>query len=45
MNSKLKQLIIGITAATAVVYAAAGQATDITGAGATFPLPDLRQVG
>ena len=39
MNSKLKQLIIGITAATAVVYAGASQATDITGAGATFPYP------
>ena len=39
MNSKLKQLIIGITAATAVVYAAASQATDITGAGSTFIYP------
>ena len=39
MKSKLKQLIIGITAATAVVYANASQATDITGAGATFPYP------
>ena len=39
MNSKLKQLIIGLTAATAVVYADASQATDITGAGATFPYP------
>ncbi|HSM99137.1 MAG TPA: phosphate ABC transporter substrate-binding protein PstS [Gallionella sp.] len=39
MNSKLKQLIIGITAATAAVYAGASQATDITGAGATFPYP------
>ena len=39
MNSKLKQIIIGITAATAVVYAAASQAVDITGAGATFPYP------
>src|SRR6202162_5778855 len=39
MNSKLKQLIIGLTAATAVVYASASQATDITGAGATFPYP------
>jgi len=39
MNSKLKQLIIGITAATAIVYAGASQATDITGAGATFPYP------
>jgi phosphate transport system substrate-binding protein len=39
MNSKLKQLIIGITAATAVAYAGASQATGITGAGATFPYP------
>ena len=39
MNSKLKQLIIGITAAAAVAYAGASQATDITGAGATFPYP------
>ena len=39
MNSKLKQLIIGITAATAVAFAGASQATDITGAGATFPYP------
>lgn len=39
MNSKLKQLIVGITAATAVAYAGASQAIDITGAGATFPYP------
>ncbi len=39
MNSKLKQLIIGITAATAVAYASTSLATDITGAGATFPYP------
>ena len=40
MNSKLKQLIIGITAATALVYAGASQAAaNITGAGATFPYP------
>jgi phosphate transport system substrate-binding protein len=39
MNRKLKQLILGITAATAVAYASASQATDITGAGATFPYP------
>jgi phosphate transport system substrate-binding protein len=39
MDSKLKQLIIGITAATAAAYAGASQATDITGAGATFPYP------
>jgi len=39
MNNKLKQLMIAITAATAVVYAGASQATNITGAGATFPYP------
>ncbi len=39
MNGKLKQLIIGITAATALAYAGASQAIDITGAGATFPYP------
>jgi len=39
MNSKLKQLITGIAAATALAYAGASQATDITGAGATFPYP------
>ncbi len=39
MNNKLKQLIIGITAATAVAYAGASLAGDITGAGATFPYP------
>ncbi len=39
MNRKLKQLIIGTIAATAVAYAGASQATDITGAGATFPYP------
>jgi phosphate transport system substrate-binding protein len=39
MNSKLKQLIIGITTATAMACAAASQAADITGAGATFPYP------
>ncbi len=39
MNRKLVQLIIGITAASALVYANASRATDITGAGATFPYP------
>ncbi|MDE2309273.1 MAG: phosphate ABC transporter substrate-binding protein PstS [Betaproteobacteria bacterium] len=39
MNRKLKQLIIGIIAAAAVAYAGASRATDITGAGATFPYP------
>jgi len=39
MTSKLKQFIFGIAAATAVGFASASQATDITGAGATFPYP------
>ncbi|MBI5430769.1 MAG: phosphate ABC transporter substrate-binding protein PstS [Nitrosomonadales bacterium] len=39
MNSKLKQLITGIAAATVAVYACTSQAVDITGAGATFPYP------
>ena len=39
MNSKLKQLIIGLAAATVVTYTGAAQATNITGAGATFPYP------
>ena len=39
MNSKLKQLIIAITAATALVSTGASQAANITGAGATFPYP------
>ncbi|MDP1995883.1 MAG: extracellular solute-binding protein, partial [Gallionella sp.] len=40
MNSKLKQLIIGITTVTALAYAGASlAAANITGAGATFPYP------
>jgi phosphate transport system substrate-binding protein len=39
MNSKLKQLFIGIAATAAVAFAGVSQATDITGAGATFPYP------
>ncbi|MDD5300617.1 MAG: phosphate ABC transporter substrate-binding protein PstS [Gallionella sp.] len=39
MNSKLKQLIIGIATTAALVCANASRATDITGAGATFPYP------
>ena len=39
MNSKLKQLFIGIAATAAVAYAGVSQATNITGAGATFPYP------
>jgi phosphate transport system substrate-binding protein len=39
MNSTLKQLIIGLAAASAAAFAGAVQATDLTGAGATFPYP------
>ena len=40
MNSKLKQLIIGIVAAATLAYGGASQAAaNITGAGATFPYP------
>jgi phosphate transport system substrate-binding protein len=39
MTSKLKKLIIGITAFAAVAFAGASQASNITGAGATFPYP------
>ena len=39
MNSKLKQLVIVITAAAALLAAGASQAANITGAGATFPYP------
>ncbi len=39
MNSKLKQIIISITAATAMTFTVASHATNITGAGATFPYP------
>jgi len=39
MNGKLRQFVIGITAAAALACAGASQATDITGAGATFPYP------
>ncbi|MFA6971330.1 MAG: phosphate ABC transporter substrate-binding protein PstS [Gallionella sp.] len=39
MNRKLKQLIIATAAATTLAYASASFATDITGAGATFPYP------
>jgi phosphate transport system substrate-binding protein len=39
MNTKLKRLLVGLAAATAIVYAGASKATDITGAGATFPYP------
>src|SRR3989338_2640223 len=40
MNSKLKQLIIGIATAATLAYGGASQAAaNITGAGATFPYP------
>ena len=40
MNSKLKQLIIGIATAATLTYGGASQAAaTITGAGATFPYP------
>ena len=39
MNGKLRQFIIGITAAAALACAGASRATGITGAGATFPYP------
>jgi len=39
MNIKLKQFIIGITTVSALFLAGVSQATDITGAGATFPYP------
>ena len=39
MKSKLKQLIIGVAAATAIAYVGASEAVSITGAGATFPYP------
>jgi phosphate transport system substrate-binding protein len=39
MNRNLKQLIIGLTAVTAAAYSGTSLATDITGAGATFPYP------
>jgi len=39
MNSKLYRFVIGIAALTALAYAGISQATDITGAGATFPYP------
>src|SRR3989338_4793665 len=40
MNSKLKQLIIGTATAATLIYGSASQAaSNITGAGATFPYP------
>lgn len=39
MNSKLKQLVLAIAATSALAYASISSATNITGAGATFPYP------
>lgn len=39
MNSKLKQHILIIMTVAAIAYASISHATDITGAGATFPYP------
>jgi phosphate transport system substrate-binding protein len=39
MNSKLKQLIAGLAAVTALTFAGTSHANGITGAGATFPYP------
>jgi phosphate transport system substrate-binding protein len=39
MNGKLKQLFIAFTASAGLAYAGLCSATDITGAGATFPYP------
>ena len=39
MNRKLKQFVLGLAAASAMTFAGISQATDITGAGATFPYP------
>lgn len=39
MNRKLKQLVLAIAATSALAYGSISSATDITGAGATFPYP------
>ena len=39
MNLKLKNIIIAVAAASTFAYASVATATDITGAGATFPYP------
>lgn len=39
MKSKMKQLVISIAAVSTLAFASASFATDITGAGATFPYP------
>lgn len=39
MKSTLKQLVISIAAVSTLAFASASSATDITGAGATFPYP------
>ena len=45
MNGKLRQFVIGITAAAALACAGATRATGITGAGATFPYPISAKCG
>lgn len=39
MKSKMKQLVISLTAVSTLAFASVSSATDITGAGATFPYP------
>ncbi|MDD2721724.1 MAG: phosphate ABC transporter substrate-binding protein PstS [Gallionella sp.] len=39
MNTTFKKLVIAIAATSAIAYAGISSATDITGAGATFPYP------
>ena len=39
MKSKMKQLIISLAAVSTLAFASVSSATDITGAGATFPYP------
>ena len=39
MKSKMKQLVISIAAVSTLAFASVSSATDITGAGATFPYP------
>lgn len=39
MKSKMKQLVISLAAVSTLAFASVSSATDITGAGATFPYP------
>ena len=39
MKNKIKQLVISLAAVSTLAFASASSATDITGAGATFPYP------